>query len=143
MAQVFFGPRVKNHYNFPMSMKIVIVDDAPFIREVVSQMLAAGGFEVVGEASNGIEAVEKVLQLKPDVVLMDIVMPQMSGIEATKKILESWPQARIIACSTVDNETVVLGAIEAGCQDYVLKPFERESLIEVLKGKKKFKKGKR
>jgi two-component system chemotaxis response regulator CheY len=116
-----------------MSMKIVIADDAPFIREILAQLLIIEGFQVVGEAADGEQAVAIVLEQRPDVVLMDVVMPVMSGIEATRRILARWPEARIIACSTVDHAAVVQQAIEAGCQDYVQKPFDRDRLMKALK----------
>lgn len=117
-----------------MKTRLVIVDDAPFIVEVVRNAVSADdGIEVVGVASDGEEALQVVEQVQPDVVLMDIVMPKMSGIEAAQRILESWPQVRVIACSTVDQETMVMRALEAGCCHYLTKPFKVEELIKAVK----------
>ena len=113
--------------------RTIIVDDAPFIREVVSQALTRHGFEVVGEAADGLEAVEKAMLLKPDLILMDVVMPKKSGIDATKEILQVLPNVRIVAISTVDQQSMVLKALDAGCCDYVAKPFETEKLIQTLR----------
>src|SRR5690606_10591360 len=100
------------------------VDDAPFIREVVRHLFDGTEIEIVAEAEDGKDAVEKVLKLKPDIVLMDIVMPKQSGIEATQLIKEKLPHVKILACSTVDNEVMMMKAIEAGCSHYVTKPFK-------------------
>ncbi|MCB0393536.1 MAG: response regulator [Bdellovibrionales bacterium] len=112
--------------------KVVIVDDAAFVREVLSHLLKRNGFEVVGEACDGEEAVEIVLDRNPDLVIMDIVMPKLSGIEATKRILEKNPNQKIIACSTENSEGMVGKAIEAGCVDFISKPFEGKGVIEIL-----------
>lgn len=115
-----------------MNTKIVVVDDAPFIREVVRQLLKDTDIEVIGEAEDGVEAVKQVIKLKPDLVLMDIVMPQQSGIEATLQIKEELPDVKILACSTMDHEDMIAKAIEAGCSDYIVKPFKAEELINAL-----------
>ena len=112
-----------------MKNKIVIVDDAPFIREVVHQLLSKSGYQIVGEAENGEEAIQVVLENEPDLVLMDIVLPIKSGIEATKAIKERLPDIKVLACSTVDNEAMVMRALEAGCEGYVTKPFKAEELL--------------
>lgn len=111
----------------------MVVDDAPFIREVVRNVLMNTDIEVVAEAADGIEAVEKVLEKKPDVVLMDLVMPRLSGIEAAVKIKEKLPGVKILACSTLDQEMMMMKAIEAGCSDYVTKPFKGKELIESIR----------
>jgi len=115
-----------------MGNKVVIVDDAAFIREVLTQILVRSGFEVIGEAVNGDEAVQVVLEKKPDIVLMDIIMPLKSGIQATKEILEKNAKQKIIALSTEDSETMIMRALEAGCCDYIVKPFNREKLIQAI-----------
>ncbi len=116
-----------------MGIKLVIVDDAPFIRELIKQILEATEIQVIAEAADGEEAVEMVLRHRPDVVLMDIVMPKKSGTEASIEILEKFPGARIIACSTLDQETMVMKALEAGCCHYLVKPFESKQLIEAIR----------
>lgn len=116
-----------------MNIKIVVVDDAPFIREVVRHLMQNSEIEIIGEAEDGNEAVERVLKLKPDVVLMDIVMPQQSGIEATLKIKEKLPNMKILACSTMDHEDMMAKAIDAGCADYIVKPFKGTELINAIR----------
>lgn len=116
-----------------MATKVLVVDDAPFIREVVRQVLTSSGFEIIGEAGDGVEAVSMADALKPDLILMDLVMPQMSGIEATKEILKANPSQKIIAFSTLDQHTMVMRAIDAGCIHYITKPFKRDELIDAIK----------
>ncbi len=115
-----------------MSARILIVDDAPFIRELLRHLLQSHGHDVVGEGTNGQEAVELADELKPDIILMDIVMPEKSGIEAAAEILKTQPQARIIACSTLDQEAMILKALEAGCCHYVVKPFDAKKLLDSI-----------
>jgi YesN/AraC family two-component response regulator len=115
-----------------MGIKLVIVDDAPFIREVLKHVFATSDVAVVAEASDGVEAIEIVRIHKPDVVLMDIVMPKKSGIEATIEILKELPKTRIIACSTIDQNTMVMRALEAGCCNYLTKPFKAEDVIRAV-----------
>ena len=127
------GHKIKQSYNDLMTAtKLMIVDDAPFIREVVRQIAEAKNIEVIGEAENGEEAVTMALKLKPDVILMDVVMPKKSGIEAAREIKEKMPQIKIIACSTVDQDAMVMKAIESGCSDFVPKPFEKEQLLRAI-----------
>src|SRR5687768_606571 len=112
--------------------RILIVDDAAFVREVLTQILSKHKFEVVGEAQDGEEAVQKTLELKPDLVIMDIVMPRKSGIQASIEILAVNPQQKILACSTEGSETMVVKALEAGCVDFIVKPFKIENLITTI-----------
>jgi two-component system chemotaxis response regulator CheY len=116
-----------------MLQRVLIVDDAAFVREVLSQILQKHGFEVCGEAQNGAEAVEMAISKKPDLILMDIVMPIKSGIQATEEILKINSSIPIIACSTEGSETMVSKAIGAGCVDFVVKPFQIENLIATIK----------
>jgi len=109
------------------------VDDAPFIREVLKHVFAKSEIEVVGEARDGVEAVEIVKMTRPHVVLMDIVMPRKSGIEATVEILQLAPNTRIIACSTADQNTIVMRALEAGCCNYITKPFQGAEVLEAVR----------
>jgi two-component system, chemotaxis family, chemotaxis protein CheY len=116
-----------------MGIRLVIVDDAPFIREVLRHVFVGTDVEVVGEAKDGVEAVDMALKLNPDVMLMDIVMPRKSGIEATTEIMKERPDTRIIACSTVDQNTMVLRALDAGCCNYIVKPFKAEDVVKSVR----------
>jgi two-component system chemotaxis response regulator CheY len=116
-----------------LNLRLLVADDAPFIREIVRHVAEKNGIELVGEAADGAEAVTLAQSLKPDVILMDIIMPKMSGIEATKEILETLPSTKIIAFSTTDQETVVIRALEAGCVSFVVKPFKAEELLAVIR----------
>lgn len=116
-----------------MSIKLVIVDDAPFIREVLRHIFAASEVTIVGEAADGEDAVAIVRETKPDVVLMDIVMPRKSGIEAAVEIVKDLPSVRVIACSTVDQNSMVMRALEAGCCNYVVKPFNAEDVLKAVR----------
>lgn len=116
-----------------MKLKLVIVDDAPFIREILKHIFQNTDIAVIGEARDGQEAVDVVSKLKPDVVIMDIVMPLKSGIEATEEILKKMPDIKIIACSTVDQNTMVMRALEAGCCDYLTKPFKAQDVLNIVK----------
>lgn len=115
-----------------MSIKLVIVDDAPFIRDVLRHIFVNSTVEVVGEAADGVEALKVVRETKPDVILMDIVMPKKSGIEATADILKEFPETRVIACSTVDQDSMVMRALEAGCCNFITKPFTAEGVLHAV-----------
>ena len=115
-----------------MAIKLVIVDDAPFIREVIKHIVNDTGIEVVGEAQDGEEALEVVRLAKPNVVLMDLVMPKKSGIVATREIMDEFPEMKVIACTTLDQEIMVMKALEAGCCNYLVKPFKKEDLIKLI-----------
>ncbi|MCK5690871.1 response regulator [Myxococcota bacterium] len=112
--------------------RVLIVDDAIFMRNMIKDIFNSEDFEVVGEAANGVEAVEKYAELKPDLVTMDIVMPFKSGIEATKEILTQDEEALIIMCSALGQESLVMEAIEAGAADFVVKPFKSEDVRRVV-----------
>lgn len=116
-----------------MGIKLVIVDDAPFIREVLRHIFTGTEITVVGEAQDGVEGVAVVLETKPDVVLMDIVMPRKSGIEATTEIVKELPHVRVVACSTVDQNSMVMRALEAGCCNYIVKPFKAEDVLKAVR----------
>ncbi|HIP92741.1 MAG TPA: response regulator [Thermotoga sp.] len=115
-----------------MGKKVLIVDDAAFMRMLLKDIITKAGFEVVGEATNGVEAVEKYKELKPDIVTMDITMPEMNGIEAVKKIKEIDPNAKIIMCSAMGQQAMVIEAIQAGAKDFIVKPFQPARVIEAL-----------
>lgn len=115
-----------------MAIRVLIVDDAVFMRNMIKDIFSGDEFEVVGEAANGIEAFEKYRDLSPDVTTMDIVMPFKSGIEATKEILAEFPGAVIVMCSALGQESLVMEAIEAGAADFIVKPFKSEDVLAVV-----------
>ena len=115
-----------------MAPKVVIVDDAVFMRTVLRKMLEEEGMEVVGEAGNGEEAVQKAKELQPDVVTLDITMPVMDGVEALPKIIEVCPKAKVIMCSAMGQQAMVVDAIKAGAKDFVVKPFQKPRVIEAI-----------
>lgn len=110
--------------------KVLVVDDAAFMRMLVKKILIQAGHQIVGEASNGKEAVEKYQQLKPDLVTMDIVMPEMDGISAVKEIMKIDPNARIIMITAVGQEAKVMEALKSGAKGYIVKPFQAPKVIE-------------
>lgn len=114
-----------------MGLRILIVDDALFMRNMLRGIFTGAGHEVVGEAANGEEAVERYRTLRPDLVTMDIVMPQRSGIEALKDILSFHPQAQVVMCSALGQEALMAEAVEAGARDFIVKPFKAERVLEV------------
>jgi len=115
-----------------MAQRILIVDDVAFMRMMIKDILSKNGFEVVGEAENGAVAVEKYSELKPDLVTMDITMPEMDGIEALKKIKQSDPGARIVMCSVMGQQAMVVEAIQAGARDFIVKPFQADRVLEAV-----------
>lgn len=112
--------------------KVLIVDDASFMRMTIKQMLEKNGHETVGEAGDGIEAVKKYIEVKPDVVLLDITMPEMNGVEALKRIKELDPAAKVIICSAMGQQAMVAQAIQSGAKDFIVKPFEADRLIAAV-----------
>ena len=115
--------------------KIMIVDDAVFMRQMLARILIAEGYEICAEASSAVEAVEKYKQLKPDLVTMDIVMPMMEeldGIGAVKEIIKVDPEARILICSVMGQQSLVVEAIRAGAKDFVTKPVQPVRLLEAV-----------
>jgi len=112
---------------------ILIVDDAAFMRMMIKDILSKNGFTVVGEAENGLKAVEKYKELSPDLVIMDITMPEMDGIQAVKQIKSVDPSAKIIMCSAMGQQAMVIEAIQAGAKDFIVKPFQAERVVEAVK----------
>ncbi|ERI09808.1 chemotaxis protein CheY [Aneurinibacillus aneurinilyticus ATCC 12856] len=112
--------------------KVLVVDDAVFMRNIIKDFLTKNGFEVVGEAGNGAEAVQKYIQTRPDLVTMDITMPEMDGVEALKKIKEHDPLAKIIICSAMGQEKMVIQAMGAGAIDFIVKPFQEARVLEAI-----------
>ncbi|MCX7654645.1 MAG: chemotaxis protein CheY [Fervidobacterium sp.] len=112
--------------------KVLVVDDAAFMRMMLKDILTKAGHEVVGEAANGVEAVEKYKELKPDVVTMDITMPEMNGIDAIKEIKKFDPNATVIVCSAMGQQAMVIEAIQAGAKDFIVKPFQASRVVEAV-----------
>jgi two-component system chemotaxis response regulator CheY len=112
--------------------RVLVVDDAAFMRKVVSDALAQGGHEVIGEASDGREAVERFRQLNPEVTTLDITMPEKDGLQALREIVALDPSARVIMCSALGQESKVLEAIKSGAKDFVVKPFQPERVLEAI-----------
>lgn len=110
---------------------VLVVDDALFMRVAIGNMLKEWGFEVVGEASNGKEAIAQYKQLKPDLVTMDVTMPIMTGLEAVKHIISDDPDAKIIMITALGQQSKIKTAIENGAKDFITKPFNPENLREV------------
>src|SRR5690625_2132705 len=115
-----------------MGKCILIVDDAAFMRMMIKDILTKNGFKVVGEAQDGVEAVEKFKELRPDLVTMDITMPEIDGVTALKKIKEVDPSAIIIMCSAMGQQAMVIDAIQAGVKDFIVKPFQADRVIEAI-----------
>ena len=116
-----------------MAKNILICDDAAFMRMMIKDILTKNGYNVVGEAENGAKAVEKYQELKPDLVLMDITMPEMDGIQALKAIKAADPSATVIMCSAMGQQAMVIESIQAGAKDFIVKPFQAERVIEAVK----------
>ena len=115
-----------------MNQTVLVCDDAIFMRTMISDILSQAGFEVVGEAESGLQAVEKYRILKPDLVTMDIVMPDMGGIEAVREICKDDPEAKILMCSAMGQQALVVEAIQAGAKDFVVKPFQPSRVLEAV-----------
>ncbi len=115
-----------------MKARVLIADDASFMRQMIREIIEPEGYEVVGEATDGVEAVEQYEQLHPDLVTMDIVMPKRSGIDAVKGILEKSPEACVVMCSALGQETLVMEALQAGAKDFIVKPFKPDNVLSTL-----------
>lgn len=115
-----------------MSHTVLVCDDAIFMRTMISDILAQAGYEIVGEAETGVQAIERYKQLKPDLVTMDIVMPDLGGIEAVREIVKFDPAARILMCSAMGQQALVVEAIQAGARDFVVKPFQPSRVLEAV-----------
>ena len=115
-----------------MAQKILVVDDAAFMRMMLKDILTKGGYEVVGEAADGNEAVAKYNELKPDLVTLDITMPNKDGIAALKEIKASNPSALCIMCSAMGQQSMVIEAIQSGAKDFIVKPFQADRVIEAI-----------
>ena len=116
-----------------MAKNILICDDAAFMRMMIKDILTKNGYNIAGDAENGAKAVEKYNELKPDLVLMDITMPEMDGIEALKKIKAGDPNAMVIMCSAMGQQAMVIESIQSGAKDFIVKPFQADRVIEAVK----------
>lgn len=116
-----------------MAKNVLICDDAAFMRMMIKDILSKNGYNVAGEAENGARAVEKYAELKPDLVLMDITMPEMDGIQALKAIKSADPGAKIIMCSAMGQQAMVIESIQAGAKDFIVKPFQADRVLEAVK----------
>ncbi len=116
-----------------MAKNILICDDAAFMRMMIKDILTKNGYNVIGEAENGAKGVEKYNELKPDLVLMDITMPEMDGIAALKAIKANDPGASVIMCSAMGQQAMVIESIQSGAKDFIVKPFQADRVIEAVK----------
>jgi two-component system chemotaxis response regulator CheY len=113
--------------------KVLIVDDAAFMRMMIKDILVKNGFEISGEAPNGLKAIELYKAEKPDVVTLDITMPEMDGIQALKEIRSFDPSSKVIMCSAMGQQAMVMEAIKSGAKDFIVKPFQSERVLEAIK----------
>ena len=112
--------------------RVMIVDDSAFMRSLLSKVITRHGYEVAAEAENAEDALKKYRETKPDIVIMDIIMPEIDGITAVKELMKIDPDAKIIMCSSVGQEAMIKDAIEAGAKGFITKPFKEEKIIEEL-----------
>lgn len=120
--------------------RVLVVDDALFMRASIKKLLEANGHIMVGEAANGYEAIEQYEEYKPDIVILDITMPEMDGIEALKRIRSYDRYAKVVICSAIGQQVMIAEAIKSGASEFIVKPFEPEHLLAAVKkvlGKKK------
>lgn len=111
---------------------VLIADDAAFMRMMIKNILTEAGYEIVGEAENGAVAVSKYRELKPDLTTMDITMPEMDGLAALKEIRGQDPAARVVMCSAMGQQSMVIESIQAGARDFIVKPFQPERVLEAI-----------
>ena len=116
-----------------MAKNILICDDAAFMRMMIKDILSKNGYNVAGEAENGLKAIEKYKEVSPDLVLMDITMPEMDGIQALKEIKKQDANARVIMCSAMGQQAMVIEAIQSGAKDFIVKPFQADRVLEAVK----------
>jgi len=116
-----------------MATRVLVVDDAAFMRMTIKDILNKNGFDIVDEAANGQEAIEKFKELRPDLTIMDITMPEVDGIVAVQEIMRIDPEAKIIMCSAMGQQAMVIEAIQAGAKDFIVKPFQPDRVIEAIR----------
>jgi len=112
--------------------KILLVDDAAFMRMMIKDILVKNGYNVCGEASDGLDAIEKYKSLQPDLTIMDITMPNLDGLQALKQIKAEFPGAKIVMCSAMGQESYVVEAIKSGASDFIVKPFQQDRIISTV-----------
>jgi two-component system chemotaxis response regulator CheY len=112
--------------------RVLVVDDAAFMRKMVSDALTGGGHEIVGEAANGAEAVQRFQELRPDIMTLDITMPEKDGLAALKEIIAADPGAKVVMCSALGQESKVLESIKLGAKDFVVKPFQVDRVLSAV-----------
>ena len=115
-----------------MGHTVLVCDDAIFMRTMITDILSQAGYDIVGEAESGAQAVQRYRELRPDLVTMDIVMPDMGGIEAVREIVKHDPDAKILMCSAMGQQALVVEAIQAGAKDFVVKPFQPSRVLEAV-----------
>ena len=115
-----------------MAQRVLVCDDAIFMRTMISDILSGAGYDVVGEAETGLQAIERYRSLRPDLVTMDIVMPDMGGIDAVREIVKEDANAKILMCSAMGQQALVVEAIQAGAKDFVVKPFQPSRVLEAV-----------
>lgn len=116
-----------------MSIRVLVVDDAIFMRSMIRDIFARSPFVIAGEAENGLEAIELYKELRPDITTMDIVMPEVDGVTALKEIMRFDPQAKVIMCSALGQESLIAESIEAGAKDFIVKPFQPNKVLKVVR----------
>ena len=116
-----------------MAKSVLICDDAAFMRMMIRDILTKNGFVVAGEAENGVRAIEKYKETNPDLVLMDITMPEMDGIQALKEIRKENGDAKVVMCSAMGQQAMVIESIQAGARDFIVKPFQADRVIEAVR----------
>ena len=112
--------------------KVLICDDAAFMRMMLKDILTKAGFEIAGEATNGKEAFEQYEALQPDLVTMDITMPEVDGVEGLRRIMSKYPHAKVVMCSAMGQQAMVVEAIQKGAKDFIVKPFQADRVIDSL-----------
>ena len=114
-------------------MKILVADDASFMRQMIRDIIEPEGFEVIGEAADGVEVIEKYKELEPELVMLDIVMPRKSGMDAVRELVALDPSAKIVMCSALGQEALVMEAMQAGAKDFIVKPFKPDAVLATLR----------
>ncbi len=115
-----------------MGARILVVDDAQFMRMMLKNILSGAGYEVAGEGENGVQAIEKYKDLRPDLVIMDMIMPEMGGIDAVREIVKLDPAAKVLMCSAMGQQALVVEAIQVGAKDFIVKPFQPAGVLEAV-----------
>lgn len=115
-----------------MQKTVLVVDDSMFMRNILKKILRNNNYAVIDEAENGKSAIDKYFQLKPDIVTMDITMPEMNGLEALKYIKKKDKDANIVVCSAMGQQTLIMEAIQSGAKDFIVKPFQADRVLQTL-----------